>query len=171
MSDQSQKSMDFPPRMIVCVGAVVLRDQKVLFVRQTYGHSLKGRWTLPWGFVHGKDATGLPDPPEVATLRETREEGGVIAEIEGLLGVQNHISRTGEPRLYLLFLCRHVSGEPTPDGQETDKAAYFSLEELDALNEPIDEFCEWLARRVLQDEHHIIPSEQMNPYRPHLAFL
>ena len=109
MSDQSHKSMDFPPRMIVCVGAVVLRDQKVLFVRQTYGRSLKGRWTLPWGFVHGKDATGLPDPPEVAALRETREEWGVIAEIEGLLGVQNHISRTGEPRLYLCFSCVAMS--------------------------------------------------------------
>jgi ADP-ribose pyrophosphatase YjhB (NUDIX family) len=132
MNDQSRNLTGFPPKMIVCVGTVVLRDHKVLFVRQTYGRSLKGRWTLPWGFVHGKDSTGSSDPPEVAAVRETREEGGVIAEIEGLLGVQNHPSRTGEPRLYLLFLCRHVSGEPTPDNQETDKAAYFSLEELDA---------------------------------------
>jgi len=110
MNEQSRNLPDFPPKMIVCVGTVVLREHKVLFVRQTYGRSLKGRWTLPWGFAHGKDSVGSPDPPEVAALRETREEGGVIAEIEGLLGVQNHPSRNGEPRLYLLFLCRHVSG-------------------------------------------------------------
>lgn len=95
----------------------------------------------------------------------------MIAEIEGLLGIQNHPSRTGEPRFYLLFLCRHVSGEPTPDNRETDKAAYLSLEELDALDEPVDPFCEWLARRVLREEYHIIPPEPMNPHRPHLAFL
>lgn len=165
MSDQTPNLPDFPSRMIVCVGAVVLRNHKVLFVRQTYGERLKGRWTLPWGF-------SSPDSPEIAAIRETREEGGVAAEIEGLLGIQSHPSRrTGEPRLYLLFLCRHVSGEPTPDYQETDKAAYFSLEELDALDEPIDRFCEWLARRVLQGEHNIIPPEPTNPYRPHAAFL
>lgn len=172
MNDQSQNSPDFPSKMIVCVGAVVLRDQRVLFVRQTYGERLKGRWTLPWGFAHRKDPTGPPEPPEAAAIRETREEGGVTAEVEGLLGIQSHPSRkTGEPRLCLLFLCRHVSGEPTPDDEETDKATYLSLEELDALGEPIDEFCEWLARRVLQGEHHIIPPEPMNPYCPHLAFL
>ena len=55
MNDQSGNLTDFRPKMIVCVGTVVLRDQKVLFVQQTYGHSLKGKWTLPWGFVHGKD--------------------------------------------------------------------------------------------------------------------
>jgi ADP-ribose pyrophosphatase YjhB (NUDIX family) len=118
--------------------------------------------------VHGDDAV---DPPEAAALRETREEGGVIAQVEGLLGIQNHTSQTGEPRVYFLFLCRHVSGEPMPDGHETDKAVYFSLKELDALEEPIDAFCAWLARRVLRGEHHVIPPEPLNPYRPHLAFL
>ena len=96
----------------------------------------------------------------------------MVAEIEGLLGIQNDSRQnTGEPWLYILFLCRNISGEPTPDDEETDRAAYFSLEELDALDEPIDEFCEWLARRVLQGGHHIIPPEPLNPYRPHLAFL
>ena len=75
------------------------------------------------GICTWQGLTGSLDPPEVAALRETREEGGVIAEIEGLLGIQNHPSRTGEPWLYLLFLCRHVSGELTPDNRETDKAA------------------------------------------------
>jgi len=155
----------------MCVGAVVLRGQEVLLVRQTYG-ALKWTWSLLWGFPLGDDPRGFADPPQVAALRETLEEAGIAAEIEGLLGIQNHVPQeSGEPCLYLLFLCRHVGGEPAPDGQETDRAACFSLAELDALNEPVDEFCEWLARRVLRGEFRLVAPEPANPYRPHLAFL
>ena len=162
---------DSPPRIIACVGAVVLRGQEVLLVRQTYG-ALKGMWSLPWGFLHGEDPRGFADPPQVAALRETLEEGGINAEIEGLLGIQSHTRReSGEPCVYFLFLCRHVGGEPAPDGRETDRAAYFSLAQLDALDEPVGEFCEWLARRVLRGDYRLIPPELANPYQPHLAFL
>jgi ADP-ribose pyrophosphatase YjhB (NUDIX family) len=151
------------------VGAVVRRDNQVLFVRQTYG-DLTGVWSLPWGFVQGALDDGQPDPPDLAALRETLEEGGITAEIEGLLGIQNHISPAGEPRLYILFLCRHISGEPTPDQVETDRAAYFSLDDLGHLAEPIDDFCLWAARRVLCGEAHLIPPQPENPYRPHRAY-
>ena len=70
----------WPPTMVVCVGAVVLRGEHVLLVRQAEGHSLAGQWSIPWGFV---------DPgefPHEAALREIYEESGINAEIEGLLG-------------------------------------------------------------------------------------
>jgi ADP-ribose pyrophosphatase YjhB (NUDIX family) len=159
----------FPPKITLCVGAVVLRERKVLFVRQTYG-ALKGIWSMPWGFVDGKKPDGAIEPPDIAAIRETQEEAGVIAKVEGLLGVQNHSSNE-EPRLYIIFLCRHVSGEPTPDNKETDKAAYFSLDELENSDEPFDDFCKWMAMRVLRDQHHVIPLEPSNPYKPHLAYL
>jgi len=165
-------SPDFPPKMIVCVGSVVLREDRVLFVRQTYGETLKGQWTLPWGFVPGEDASTYGDPPHVAALRETREEAGVVAEVDGLLGIQNPgPSEQGDPRPYILFLCHHVSGEPAPDGRETDQAAYFSLEELREMREEVNGFCYWLATRVLQGQYTIVPPESDNPYAPHLAFL
>ena len=147
----------------------MLQDNKVLFVRQTYG-GLKGKWSLPWGFVDGKKSDGSLEPPDVAAIREVHEEAGVDAKVEGLLGIQNH-SNCGEPRLYIIFLCRHLSGEPTPDNHETDKAAYFSLDEMACVNEPFDEFCEWMARRVLDGQYRLIPPESANPYYPYLAFL
>ena len=161
---------DFPPRITICVGAVVLHAGRVLFVRQTYGETLTGTWTLPWGFVNGVTPEGEPDPPHVAAVRETLEESGITAEVEGLLGIQAHQGREGEPRLYTLFLCRAVSGEPTPDGVETDRVTYFSLADLDTLTDPIDGFCLWLARRVLRGDHHVTPFEPDNPYQPHGAF-
>jgi ADP-ribose pyrophosphatase YjhB (NUDIX family) len=158
-----------PPRITLCVGDVVIRENKVLFVRQTYG-GLKGKWSLPWGFVDGKKSDGTLEPPDMAAIRETLEEAGVVANVEGLLGIQNH-SDGKEPRLYIIFLCRHISGEPSPDHRETDKAAYFSLSEISSFTEPFDKFCEWMAKRVLEGQCHIIPPEPANPYYPYLAFL
>jgi len=61
----------------------------VILVRQTYGETLKGKWTVPWGFAQGGDPSTYYDPPHVAALRETLEEAGVVAEVDGLLGIQN----------------------------------------------------------------------------------
>jgi ADP-ribose pyrophosphatase YjhB (NUDIX family) len=162
MGNQEQHSQEWPPRIAVCVGTVVLRGDRALFVRQAKGHSLEGQWSIPWGLVD-------PDePPEVAALRETEEESGIEVEIQGLLGLQN-LRREGW--IALVFLCRHVGGEPRSDGGlETDGAGYFSLQEMDQFEEPFEPWCEWLVRRVLGGEYHLIPSELANPYQPRLAF-
>ena len=118
-------------------------------------------WSIPWGIV---DAGEMPD---AAALRETLEESGVTAEIEGLLGYQNY---RWESMVAFVYLCRHVSGEPTGDGAETDMAAYLSLEELDTLDDPIENWCDWLIRRVLVGQYHLIPPLSENPVRPLTAF-
>lgn len=153
---------EWPPRIAVCVGTVVLQGERALLVRQAKGHSLEGLWSIPWGLVDPGES------PDAAALRETLEEGGVSASIEGLLGVQN---LRQEGWVALLFLCRHVSGTPAPDGGvETDGARYFSLQEMDAFAEPFEPWCEWLVRRVLGGAYHLIPPEGDNPYRPRMAF-
>ncbi|KAA3661128.1 MAG: NUDIX hydrolase [Chloroflexi bacterium] len=163
--------MFVPPKMVVCVGAVVLQQARVLLVRQTYG-VYKGRWTIPWGFVCDED--GMPQPPDVAAVREVQEEAGVTAVITALLGIQNDIVRTGsrdEPWLYVLFQCRHQDGIPTPDGQETDAAVYLSLAEMDSFNGEIEPFSNWLARRVLRGENSVIYESDETIFPPHLAYL
>lgn len=163
MADQTQNSSDWPPRKVVCVGTVVLRENRALFIRQAKGHSLEGQWSIPWGIVDPGES------PDVAALRETLEEGGIVAEIEGLLGIQN-LPQKGW--IGIVFVCRHVSGIPKSNGGiETDRAAYFSLAEMDAFDEPFEPWCEWLVCRVLRGEYHLIPPELDNPYCPRLAFV
>lgn len=163
MTNQTQNTPDWPPRIVACVGTVVLQGKQALFVRQAKGHSLEGQWSIPWGIMDPEES------PEVAALRETSEESGVVAEIEGLLGIQN-LRQQGW--IGIIFLCRHISGVPTSDGGiETDQAAYFSLEKMDAFDGPFEPWCEWLVRRVLQGEYRILPPELNNPYQPRLAFL
>lgn len=160
-----------PPKMVVCVGAVVLRQQQALFVRQTYGY-YNGQWSIPWGFVCDDD--GHPQHPEVAAVNEVRAEAGITAVVEGLLGIQNNTHLTGErsePWVYLLFQCRHQAGEPKPDGYETDAAAYLSPGEIINFSETIEPFSRWLALRALQGQTSLILPNGDNPYPPHLAFL
>ena len=148
--------------MAVCVGAVALNGRRALFVRQAAGQSLAGQWSIPWGVVEPAET------PEVAAVRETEEEGGVRVAVEGLLGVQN---LPQEGWLGVVFLCRHLSGAPAPDGVETDRAAYLSLDEMAALGEPFEPWSAWLARRVLRGEYRLILPEGDNPFQPRLAFL
>ncbi len=161
----------FPPKMVVCVGAVVLKEAKVLFIRQTYG-VYKGRWSIPWGFCCDDD--GVPEPPQVAALREVKEEAGITAVSPTLLGIQNDSQSTNgrdEAWLYILFQCQHHTGTPTPDGVETDAAAYLTLNEIDNFDEEIEPFSKWLTRRVLQSVTHPISKLNKTPFPPHHAFL
>jgi ADP-ribose pyrophosphatase YjhB (NUDIX family) len=155
-------SAKWPPKIVVCAGTVVLQDKRVLFIRQAKGHSLAGQWSIPWGVVDSEES------PDDAALRETYEESGIKAEIDGLLGIQN-LPTYGW--LGIVFLCHQVKGRPISDGVETDKAAYFSLEEMDSFEELFEPWCEWLARRVLTGKHTTIPFEPNNPYHPRRAFL
>ncbi|MGH9194551.1 MAG: NUDIX domain-containing protein [Acidimicrobiia bacterium] len=139
----------WPPRKPVCVGAVVVRDGKALFVRQAKGHPLEGIWTIPWGFAE------QGDKPEEACLKEVHEEAGVTAKLEGLIGMQN--LRKPDDAFGLVFLCSHESGEPKPDGTETDDAAYFSLEDLEALGDKLNPTTGWMARRVLEGTQNLMP--------------
>jgi 8-oxo-dGTP diphosphatase len=135
MPRDSTEPSGWPPRMVVCAGAVVVKDERVLLIRHAPGQSLAGQWSIPWGVVdHG-------ETPERAALREAHEEGGIIVELEGLLGVQN-LPMSGW--LGVAFLCRHLSGEASPDSVETDRSAYFSLAEIRTLGETLEPWSAWL---------------------------
>ena len=163
MGEETRRSARDDSQTLLCVGGVVLKEDRILFVRQAKGHPLEGQWTFPWGIVDP------PEGPEVAVLRETLEEGGIVARVRGLLGVQD-LEEAGW--LALVFLCEHVDGEPQCDGgRETDDAAYLSQEEIESFEEPIEVWCRWLAKRVLAGEHFLIPPREENPYGPRVAFL
>ena len=150
--------MSFPPLMPVTVSAAVRRDDKLLFVRETYG-DFKGVWTFPAGFVDEGEH------PDVAAIRETQEEAGVVCEIEGLVSVVTMLWR-GAPMLYLVFLAHYVSGDPTPDGHETEAAAFLGLDALEKM--PFDGQNAFLARRILTGAAKVLlPHENMEWFTDH----
>ena len=163
MEDSTSDSHKSPPKHIMCVGAVVSKDDQVLLVRQAKGHPLEGQWSIPWGYV---DEDEFPD---VAACRETLEESGVEAEILGLIGIQE---LHDQGWVAIVFHCRYVQGAPSADHNgETDRAGFFSLDEIDLFEDPIEPWCEWIARRVLEGKHIVIPMDADNPYTPLKSFL
>lgn len=150
---------------VVCVGAVVMHGEKVLLVRQAAGHSLAGQWTIPWGRVENGESTAA------AAIREAYEEGGVIAQVEGLLGVQE-LPSPWQGWFALVYQCQHVGGQPAPDVRETDAALYCSEGEMNSLREPIEPWSAWLVRRVLSGKTALIRGgDQDNPFAGSPSFL
>jgi ADP-ribose pyrophosphatase YjhB (NUDIX family) len=146
-------------KRVVCVCALVRKDDRILLVRQATGHSLEGQWTLPWGFLDEDEM------PSDAILREIEEESGIVAKVAGVIGIQV-LPSPWEDWIALIFSCDHIKGSPKPDMKETDRASYFSRRDLDKLDEPVEEWCSWLARKALTHEAVIVFSDPENPYQP-----
>lgn len=161
MDKNSSSVSEWPPKKVICIGAVVCKEGKALWIRQAEGTSLAGQWSIPWGIVEADEQ------PEEAAVREVWEEAGVTAAIDGFIGYQNF---NWQGMIGLIYLCHHLEGTTTSDGYETDQAGYFSLAELEALQEPIEPWCLWLVQRVLSGKFHLIPSLPENPNQPKGAF-
>ena len=149
---------------VVCVGAVVRRANSVLLVRQSAGHSLEGRWTIPWGQIERGES------PTSAVLREIEEEAGVVARVDGLLGVQE----LPDPWLGMvgvLFLCTHLDGAPSPDMRETDAAQYFGLDQLEEISDSLEPLSAWMVGRVLVDDFSLLRMNSLGPFSPSPTYL
>jgi ADP-ribose pyrophosphatase YjhB (NUDIX family) len=145
------------------VGAVVMRGEEVLLVRQSAGHPLEGQWTIPWGRVEPDES------PMRAAVREVREEGGISASVEGLLGVQE-LAPPQDGAVALVYLCRHVSGDPRPLDRETDAAGYYSIKALESVG-PMEPWSAWLVRKVLAGRVSVVRADPTSPLQPDGSFL
>jgi 8-oxo-dGTP diphosphatase len=122
------------------VGGVVVRQDEILVVRMTYGPS-QGHYMLPGGLL---------DPGETlddAIRREVHEEASIIAEPHGIIGVRSRYTERGTDT-YLVWLLRHISGDPVPDGRENDDARFMTLDEM-AEREDVVYLVKYMASRVL----------------------
>jgi len=128
-------SREYPDSPLVGVGAVIVRDNRVLLIRRGQP-PLLGEWSLPGGVLECGETL------RQATIREAREETGLIVETGELLGVYERVVHSEDGRVryhYVLidFLCRAVAGEPEA-GSDAAEVNWFASEELDSLNLPTD---------------------------------
>lgn len=145
------KQLNLP---FVAVGAVVVRNDRVLFVRQTYP-PFASQWVVP---------AGRSEPGETVDktiCRELQEEASIEVEVVGLIGLTSVMAPPPPhvpPHVFVVFLCRPTGdAEPVADGIENDAAAFFSLEELTALEEPVEAQSRRIAERVLRGEYQVLP--------------
>jgi 8-oxo-dGTP diphosphatase len=128
------KRRDYPDRPIVGVGAVIIRQDRVVLVRRG-SPPLQGEWSLPGGVVE------LGETLRAAAEREAREETGLIVKAGEVLEVLDRIiqGERGAPQYHYVlidFLCTDEGGELRAGGDAADvrwaaesELAQFKLEQ------------------------------------------
>ena len=144
------------------VGALVVKDDKVLLVRRAQEPG-KGYWTNPGGYIEQLE------PIEETIVREVAEECGVEARVKGIVALRD------QPRsvhnVYIAFEMEYAGGEPTPDEDEVDAAGFYSLREMETMN--VAPFTKWLVDVALRgatdglavDRNPVVPLEGYGLFR------
>jgi len=126
-----------PSRPVVGVGAVVVRDGRVLMVKRGK-EPLRGRWTLPGGTVE------LGETLEEAVVRELQEETGLSVTPRELLALFDRIHREAGRVAYHFviadYLCDYVTGELRA-GSDAEAVAFVAPAEFGAYEVP-EKACE-----------------------------
>ncbi len=122
-------SRQYPERPIVGVGAVVLKDEKVLLIRRGREPML-GRWSLPGG------ALELGETLNEAAAREVLEETGLRVQPRAMVATLDRVVRDAAGRVqyhYVLvdWWCE-VGGTAEPvAGDDADAARWVRLAEME----------------------------------------
>lgn len=113
-------------RITCSAGGLVIKDNKVLLVKITYGEN-KDYWMLPGGFVEEGETF------ENAAIREVKEETGINVRPKRLIGVRTGIKQLHneiEHGIYFIFEMELVSGELIADGSEISEVEYRPIDDV-----------------------------------------
>lgn len=99
------------------VTAVVIKDDKVLLGRHTYGAG-KGKLIVPGGYVN------IGESPQQAIVREYFEETGITIEPKNVIGV-----RFNSHDWYVAFSAEYISGNPKSDNDENSEVIWLDVNE------------------------------------------
>jgi len=97
----------------VAAAAVLELHGCILLVRRAIEPGL-GKWSFPAGFVDRGEVV------EEALRREVREETGLAAQLEGLVGVYSH---PGNPVVLIVYAAR-ANGTPRPSAESSELGVF-----------------------------------------------
>ena len=109
------------PKVGVAVAALG-EDGRVALIRRADN----GRWAMPGGFAE------VGSSPEENALRELREEAGLEAELDGIVGVYDnrHFRSTAPYHIYGICFSARVTGGELRTSIETTDVRWFDPAEL-----------------------------------------
>jgi ADP-ribose pyrophosphatase YjhB (NUDIX family) len=138
------------------VGGAVVHANRLLFVRRSSRRG-RGNWQVPGGFVEPDETI------EQAVIREVEEEAGVLAAVDGVLGLRNRYDPDIGNSIYIVLLLHPLSGAPQPDNHEVDRAEYLTLEEIEALDQ-IPPINLEIARRVFAPDRRLLLPQELSHF-------
>jgi ADP-ribose pyrophosphatase YjhB (NUDIX family) len=97
------------------VAAVVIKDNKVLLARHTYGNG-KGKLIIPGGYVN------YGETPQQALKREYMEETNIEIEPQNIIGIRFNMHDW-----YIVFRAEYISGEAQSDNDENSEVLWLDI--------------------------------------------
>ena len=104
-------------------GLVINQQGQWLVVKKAYS-GLKGRWSLPAGFVDAGETV------DQAVVREIKEETGIDCEVEGLIGFRTGVIRNDISDNMAIFLARPRHEQITVARNELLEVAWLTPKDL-----------------------------------------
>jgi len=109
----------------LAVDAIVIKSDKILLIRRK-NEPWKGMLAFPGGFVEKNE------DPEVAVIRELKEECGLEGLVQKLVCVNGSPDR--DPRGHVVSIAYLVYAEGKPiAGDDASEAAWYNLSEINEL--------------------------------------
>lgn len=97
------------------VAGVVIKENKVLLARHTYGNG-KGMLIIPGGYInHG-------ETPQQALKREYMEETKIEVEPQNIIGIRFNMHDW-----YIVFSAKYISGEAQSDHDENSEVLWLDI--------------------------------------------
>ena len=136
---------EYPDSPQIAVGAVVIRDEKVLLVKRRNPPG-KGLWSIPGGRVE------LGETLKEAAEREIKEEAGVIIRAKDQVYTFDLIDRDEQGCIrfhYVIvdLLADYVSGKPNPSSDACE-ARWVTPRELEEL--PVSRITREFLKKIIQ---------------------
>lgn len=136
---------EYPDSPQIAVGAVVIRDEKVLLVKRRKPPG-RGLWSIPGGRVE------LGETLKEAAEREVKEEAGVIIRAKDPVYTFDLIDRDkqGYIRFHYVIvdlLADYVSGKPNPSSDACE-ARWVTPRELEEL--PVSRITREFLKKIIQ---------------------
>lgn len=97
------------------VAGVVIKDNKVLLARHTYGNG-KGMLIIPGGYVN------YCETPQQALKREYMEETKIEVEPQDIIGIRFNMHDW-----YIVFSAKYISGEARSDNDENSEVIWLDI--------------------------------------------
>ena len=126
----------------ICVGAVVVDDDRLLMIRRGHG-AAAGEWSIPGGRVERGELM------VEALVREVFEETGLNIVVDEYMG---YVERISDDAHFVIhdFHATAFETEPVIAGDDATEATWVDLSEVADLN-LVEGLAEFLA------DHHVIP--------------
>ena len=121
------------------VTGVVIREDKVLLARHTYGGG-EGKLIIPGGYVN------FGETPQEALVREYIEETQIKVKPTNIIGVRFNMHDW-----YIAFRAEYISGEACSDNDENSEVLWIAIDEALSRND-VPELTKKLIQSAISKE-------------------